>query len=126
MKFVYIIFRTLVPTLYKINYVAITKTSCLMLPREMIVVYSEDHVKPTKTLSVCKLQGFLMLKQMIYTVPTVGMSCVCKEYHVLCCCIDIYYSHTLYTGKLVELKLLDNNMILPLVIITHTLYITTI
>jgi hypothetical protein len=49
-------------------------------------------------------------------------SCVCKDNHLLCCCIDIYCSPMLYTGELVELKLLDDNMILRLVIITHTVH----
>jgi hypothetical protein len=52
--------------------------------------------------------------------PLVGMSCVCKDNHLLRCCIDIYCSSTLYTGELVELKLSDDNTISPLVIITHT------
>jgi hypothetical protein len=34
-----------------------------------------------------------------------GMSCVCKDNHLLRCCVDIYCSRTLYTGKLEELKL---------------------
>lgn len=57
MKFIYIIFRTSVSTIHKINYVAITKTSFLMLSSEIIVVYSEDHTKLTNTLSVRKVQG---------------------------------------------------------------------
>jgi hypothetical protein len=34
-----------------------------------------------------------------------GMSCLCKDNHLLRCCIDIYCSRTLYTGELEELKL---------------------
>jgi hypothetical protein len=30
----------------------------------------------------------------------VGMSCVCKDNHLLRCSIDIYCSSTLYTGEL--------------------------
>jgi hypothetical protein len=52
----------------------------------------------------------------------VGMSCVCKVNPLLRCCIDIYCSSTLYTGQLDDLKLLDNNTILLLVIITHTVH----
>jgi hypothetical protein len=52
----------------------------------------------------------------------VGMSCVCKDNHLLRCCIDIYYSSTLYIDKLDELKLSDDNTILTLVIITHTIH----
>jgi hypothetical protein len=33
------------------------------------------------------------------------MSCVCKDNHLLRCCIDIYCSRTLYTDELEELKL---------------------
>jgi hypothetical protein len=38
-------------------------------------------------------------------VASMGMLCVCKDNHLLCSCIDIYCSHTLYTGELEELKL---------------------
>jgi hypothetical protein len=50
----------------------------------------------------------------------VGMSCVCKDNHLLRCCIDICCSSTLYRGELDELKLSDDNTILPLVIITES------
>jgi hypothetical protein len=50
------------------------------------------------------------------------MSCVCKDNHLLRCCIDIYCSSTLYTGELDELKLSDDNTLLPLVIIRHTIH----
>jgi hypothetical protein len=55
-------------------------------------------------------------------VKYVGMSCVCKDNHLLRCCIDIYCGSTLYTGELDELKLSDDNTILPLVITTHTIH----
>jgi hypothetical protein len=59
----------------------------------------------------------------LYKAETpVGMSCVCRDNHLLRCCIDIYCSSTLYTSELDELQLSDNNTILPRVIIKHTIH----
>jgi hypothetical protein len=52
-----------------------------------------------------------------------GISCVCRDNHVLRWCIDIYCSRAVYTDELEELKLAGDNMIHP----THPtspLYIT--
>jgi hypothetical protein len=54
--------------------------------------------------------------------PICGMSCVCKGNHLLHCCIDIYCSRMLYTANLKNWSWLENNTILPLVIITHNLH----
>jgi hypothetical protein len=45
-----IIFRNSVPTAKKTQHVSIAKTSWLMLFREMIVIYSDNHTKLINTL----------------------------------------------------------------------------
>jgi hypothetical protein len=58
MMLIYIIFKNPVLTSKKTQYVSMTTVSLLMLFEETLAVYSENHTKPTNTLSVQNAELF--------------------------------------------------------------------
>jgi hypothetical protein len=60
--------RTRLHAWHETHYVSATKTSWLILFRETIVVYSENHMKPIHC--VGRIQCFNVLKQMVYIATT--------------------------------------------------------
>jgi hypothetical protein len=66
-KLVYIMFKNSVRTAKKIQHLAITKINWLMLFREIIAVYNENHTKHKY-----KMKSYRLLKQ-VELIVTIGL-----------------------------------------------------
>jgi uncharacterized membrane protein (DUF373 family) len=66
MNFFSVIFKHSVSTPQEIQFLHIIKTGKIMLLRQIIVVYSENHAKQIH--HVGKLKYFLMLKEVVHII----------------------------------------------------------
>jgi hypothetical protein len=64
------IYKDSVCTSQETHYISATKPNRLMLFRETVAVYCENHTEHTNTLCVGRMQSFSVLKEMVYIVTT--------------------------------------------------------
>jgi hypothetical protein len=65
------IYKNSVRTSQETHYVSATKLNRLMLFREIIAVYFENHMEHRNIFCVGRMQSFLTLKHMVYIVTVV-------------------------------------------------------